>query len=116
MYGALNVHWGDVFQLEYGNQKLPGNGGLMIWACSARFGSHSKQTGSFTAIGGDSYVAAIEFSNPIRAMTLNSYGNSTQPNSQHNGDQLIVVCTNAITSSVAIASRNSSPFRGTSSI
>lgn len=87
-YGALNVRWGNVFQLQYGDKKLPGNGGFDDLGVFRTVWFAPQKDGSFTSIGGDSYVAAIEFSNPIRAMSLNSYGNSTQPNSRHNGDQL----------------------------
>jgi acyl-homoserine-lactone acylase len=38
--------------------------------------------------GGDSYVAAVEFSNPVRARVLLTYGNATQPGSPHVGDQM----------------------------
>jgi Penicillin amidase len=37
---------------------------------------------------GDSYVAVVEFSNPIKAQVLNTYGNSSQGDSIHAGDQL----------------------------
>jgi acyl-homoserine-lactone acylase len=37
---------------------------------------------------GDSYVAVIEFANPVRAMVLNGYGNASQPGSPHRADQL----------------------------
>ena len=39
-------------------------------------------------MSGDSYVAAIEFGKKVRAKTLISYGNSSQPESPHVGDQL----------------------------
>jgi acyl-homoserine-lactone acylase len=42
----------------------------------------------FTVFWGDSYMAAIEFSEPIRAQVLTVYGNATQPHSPHRGDQL----------------------------
>ena len=42
----------------------------------------------FEAIGGESYVAVIEFSNPVRAMALMSYGNATQPEALGRGEQL----------------------------
>lgn len=38
----------------------------------------------YQAYNGDSYVAAIEFSQPVKAMALTTYGNSTQPNSSNN--------------------------------
>jgi acyl-homoserine-lactone acylase len=39
-------------------------------------------------VSGDFFVAAVEFSQPVRAMALTSYGNVTQPGSRHVGDQL----------------------------
>ncbi len=38
--------------------------------------------------GGDSYIAAVEFADPVRAQALVSYGNASQPDSPHAGDQL----------------------------
>jgi acyl-homoserine-lactone acylase len=87
-YGALNVSWGNVFRLRSGKIDLPSNGGegyLGIFRV-VDFAPESK--GRFQAVGGDSFVAAIEFSNPVRAMLLTSYGNSTQPGSPNVGDQL----------------------------
>jgi acyl-homoserine-lactone acylase len=40
------------------------------------------------AVGGDSYVAVVEFSDPVRAAALLAYGNASQPGSPHVGDQL----------------------------
>lgn len=40
------------------------------------------------SIGGDPYVAAVEFSDPMRAQVLVTYGNASQPDSPHFGDQL----------------------------
>ena len=39
-------------------------------------------------VHGDTYYAAIEFGPTVRAKVLLSYGNSTQPNSPHMGDQI----------------------------
>ena len=38
--------------------------------------------------GGDSWVGVIEFGDEVKAKVLLSYGNATQKNSPHNGDQL----------------------------
>jgi len=38
--------------------------------------------------GGDSWVGIIEFDTQVHAKVLLSYGNATQKNSKHNGDQL----------------------------
>jgi acyl-homoserine-lactone acylase len=46
------------------------------------------EDGRFAAAGGDTYVAAVEFGDPVRASVLLSYGNATQPHSPHVYDQL----------------------------
>lgn len=44
--------------------------------------------GKYYPAHGDTYVAAIEFSKPLKAKVLTSYGNATQPGSKHNNEQL----------------------------
>jgi acyl-homoserine-lactone acylase len=87
-YGTLDTAWGEVFRLKYAKVDLPANGGPSHLGIFRHLWFVSEQEQSFKAIGGDSFVAAIEFSNPVRAMALTSYGNATQPHSQHRGDQL----------------------------
>ena len=38
--------------------------------------------------GVDLYIAAVEFGEPMRARVLKTYGNSSQPGSPHQTDQL----------------------------
>jgi acyl-homoserine-lactone acylase len=87
-FGALDIAWGDVMRLRYGNVDLPSNGGngelgifRVLWFDPAK-------DGRFQSSGGDSYIAAVEFSNPLRARVLLAYGNASQPGSPHVGDQL----------------------------
>lgn len=87
-YGALDVRWGDVFRLRYGNVDLPANGGPGSLGIFRVLNFAPEEDGRFKAVDGDSYIAAIEFSNPVRAMVLTSYGNATQPSSPHVSDQL----------------------------
>ncbi len=87
-YGALDVAWGDVFRLHYGDTDLPANGGPGSLGIFRVLDFVQSEAGRFQLVNGDTYVAAIEFSNPVRAMVLTSYGNATQPNSPHVGDQL----------------------------
>jgi acyl-homoserine-lactone acylase len=89
LYGSLDVQWGDIARLRYGDVQLPASGG------PGQFGifrvidlAPLAADGGFQSVAGDSYIAAIEFSNPIRAKVLNVYGNATQPGSPHIGDQL----------------------------
>ena len=37
---------------------------------------------------GETYIAAVEFGEPMRAKVLMTYGNSSQPGSPHQTDQL----------------------------
>ena len=87
-YGTLNIPWGEVFRLRYGGLDLPANGGPGSLGIFRTIGFASSEDGRFEARRGDSFVAAIEFSNPVRAMVLTSYGSATQPGSPHLGNQL----------------------------
>ena len=88
-YNAIDVPWGEVFRLNNGNIDLPANGGpgsLGIFRV-VNF-KQMEDSQYFQASHGDSFVAAIEFSQPVKAMALTTYGNSTQPNSNHSDEQL----------------------------
>ncbi|MBV6623043.1 MAG: acylase [Rivularia sp. (in: Bacteria)] len=87
-YGKLDVAWGEVFRLKYGNVNLPGNGGDGYLGIFRVVNFAPSENGQFKPVAGDSYVAAIEFSQPVKAMALMSYGNSSQPGSRHSVDQL----------------------------
>ncbi|WP_346016609.1 acylase [Chroococcidiopsis sp. CCMEE 29] len=87
-YGALDVAWGDVFRLKSGGKDLPANGGPGNLGIFRVLNFAPTPDGHFQSVDGDSYIAAIEFSNPVRAMTLTSYGNATQPSSPPIGEQL----------------------------
>ncbi|MFM2060619.1 MAG: hypothetical protein RLZZ507_289 [Cyanobacteriota bacterium] len=86
-YGSLDVSWGEVFRLRVGNLDLPANGSDGYLG-TFRVVDFAPAEGRFQSVGGDSFVAAVEFSQPVRAMALNSYGNATQPGSSHISDQL----------------------------
>ncbi|MEG4404808.1 acylase [Microcoleus sp. MON2_D5] len=87
-YGALDVPWGDVFRLRDGAVDLPASGGPSNLGIFRVLSFAPTQNARFRAVEGDSYVAAVEFSNPVRAMVLTSYGNSTMVGSPQDGDQL----------------------------
>lgn len=87
-FGSLEVAWGDVARLRIGERDYPANGGVGELGIFRVVGYAQDRDGRYRAMGGDSYVAAIEFSIPVRARVLLSYGNSSQPGSRHNGDQL----------------------------
>jgi len=86
-YGALDVAWGEVFRLP-GAANLPANGADGALGVFRSVWFAPGKDNRFQAVVGDSFVAAIEFSNPVKAMALNSYGNATQPGLPQAGDQL----------------------------
>ncbi len=87
-YGALDVPWGDVYRLRVGGRDLPANGGTGGIGIFRVVNYRPSDDGRFEAASGDSYVAVTEFSDPVRARVLLSYGNATQAHSTHVGDQL----------------------------
>ncbi|BAZ11510.1 peptidase S45, penicillin amidase [Calothrix sp. NIES-4071] len=87
-YGKLDVAWGEVFRLKRGNVDLPGNGGDGNLGIFRVINFAPSVEGKFQPVAGDSYVAAIEFSKPVKAMALIGYGNATQPGSPHATQQL----------------------------
>jgi acyl-homoserine-lactone acylase len=87
-YGRLDVPWGEVFRFKIGNVDLPGNGGPGPMGVFRTMTLGAPVAGKYFPAHGDTYVAAIEFSKPLKAKVLTSYGNATQPDSKHNNDQL----------------------------
>jgi len=87
-YGALDRPFGEVSRFALGKVDLPGSGGfgntgvfhVMTWS--------PLKDGKRTPVHGETWVSMVEFSTPIKALGLMSYGNSTQPGSPHRSDQL----------------------------
>jgi acyl-homoserine-lactone acylase len=89
-HGALDVPWGAVHRLRRDTLDLPASGGggdLGIFRV-IDFEPLPQDTTRFHATGGDSFILAFEFSDPIRAQALLTYGNATQAGSPHRTDQL----------------------------
>jgi acyl-homoserine-lactone acylase len=86
-YGALDVPWGTVYRLRRDTVDLPANGAPGELG-AFRALDYDRVGNRFLASAGDSYVAAVEFGRRVRAMTLLSYGNASQPGSRHRVDQL----------------------------
>jgi acyl-homoserine-lactone acylase len=90
-YGAMDVAWGTVYRFRMNGLDLPANGGPGEYGIFRTIGYTDDPDSKKRAFFGDSYVAAIEFSNPVKAMVSLSYGNATQPGSKHIGDQLELI-------------------------
>ena len=70
---------------------LPGNGGYGNLGVFRVVTYGPLADGIKTPIHGDGFTVALEFSTPIRAKSLVSYGDSSQPGSLHHTDQLPLV-------------------------
>lgn len=90
--GRLDPAWGDLARLRGGAQDLPANGFPgdpcgCFRALDLDFSALPAE-GTMRAVGGDSFIAAVEFADPVRARVLLTYGNASQPGSTHAWDQL----------------------------
>lgn len=88
LYGSLDVSWGEVVRMRVGDQDLPASGGPGILGSFRVLNLQATADEKFQVVFGDSFMMVVEFSNPIQAKALTVYGNATQPNSSHVGDQL----------------------------
>lgn len=86
-YGTLDIPWGDVFRLREDSLDLPGNGASGAYGVFSVVDYEPEGSDRFRAVGGDSYEAVIEFSSPVRAMSLVAYGNASRAASPHRTDQ-----------------------------
>jgi len=87
-FGKLDVPWGDYYRINYNGKDLPANGidgsvGVFRVASPGGADEDHMYVGS-----GDSWVGVIEFGDEVNAKVLLSYGNASQADSPHNGDQL----------------------------
>ncbi|HEX2168420.1 MAG TPA: penicillin acylase family protein, partial [Longimicrobiales bacterium] len=89
-YGSIDVPWGDVYRLRRDSLDLPANGGPGEAGAFrvTEYRPAPADSTRFIATFGDSYVLAVEFSTPIRARSLLTYGNASQAGSPHRTDQL----------------------------
>ena len=97
-YGSADVAWGSVHRYRFGPLDLPGDGadgryGLVRVVGFADMPDGRKAAGLVRsdeppAGFGDSWVIAVQFSKPIKAMSVLAYGQSTSLSSKHSGDQI----------------------------
>lgn len=91
---AIDAPWGELRRFHRGKFDLPGNGGsdypwvLRGLGVFRNIAFAPAADGHYDANGGDSFVAAVEFSKPLKARVLMTYGNTSDPSSPHFGDQL----------------------------
>jgi acyl-homoserine-lactone acylase len=103
-FGAVDKPWGDFLHLQINGQSagaaagprgpalngvdLPGNGGPGAIGIFRVVTPGPVKDGIATPVHGDGFTIAMEFSQPIRAKALVSYGDCSQPGCAHHTDQL----------------------------
>lgn len=87
-FGSVDVKWGDVYRARRDSVDLPANGASDPYGIFRVTGYESAGPNRYQAVGGDSYVAAIEFSDPLRARSIVAAGNVSRAGSPHRTDQL----------------------------
>jgi acyl-homoserine-lactone acylase len=93
LYGAIDRPFGEVSRLHLGSVNLPGNGGFGNLGVFRTMTWGPMKNGERTPVHGETWVSMVEFGTPMRAVGVMSYGNSSQPGSKHNSDQLQFVAT-----------------------
>ena len=87
-YGSLDTPWGEAFRLRAGERDLPCSGGMGALGVFRVMEFLPDGDGRHRAYHGDTFVAAVEFGDPVRARVINTCGNASQPGSPYDGDQL----------------------------
>lgn len=87
-FGRIDPVYGDVSRFVLDGLDVPGSGGYgNLGAFNVITWSEPKE-GIRIPMHGETWVAMVEFSTPIKAYGLMSYGNSRQPGTTHYNDQL----------------------------
>jgi acyl-homoserine-lactone acylase len=87
-YGAIDRPFGEVSRFAIDKVDLPGNGGFGNTGIFRTITWGPLKDGKRTPNHGETWVSLVEFSTPIKAVGLMSYGNASQPGSPHRADQL----------------------------
>jgi acyl-homoserine-lactone acylase len=87
-YGRLQVSYGSVYRLRVGKRDLPASAGPTDYGVYSAAEFEPAGDGKLVASSGDSFVAVVEFGEPLRALGLLTYGNASQKGSPFVGDQL----------------------------
>ncbi|WP_420143172.1 acylase [Sphingobium sp.] len=88
LYGAIDRPFGDVSRYHIGDVSVPANGGFGNSGVFRTITWGPMKNGERTPVHGETWVSMVEFGTPMKAVGLMSYGNSSQPGSKHNNDQL----------------------------
>jgi acyl-homoserine-lactone acylase len=86
-YGSVDVRWGDVHRLRKQGVDLPLSGGSGLMGCFRVLEFRKDADGKQVANSGDSFVFAVEFSDPPQGYSILAYSESEIPGNPHYSDQ-----------------------------
>jgi len=86
--GTLDVEWGTVMRYKLGGVDLPANGGFGNLGVFRVITFGPMTNGTRSQVHGETWVSLVEFGDEPKMKVLMSYGNSSQPGSPHQIDQL----------------------------
>ena len=88
-YGQIDPVYGDVSRFILEDVNVPGHSGYgNLGSFDVITWSEPNEDGVRTPLHGETWVALVEFSTPVKAYGRMSYGNSRQPGTTHYSDQL----------------------------
>lgn len=88
-YGALDIPWGEFVRTKHAGQDHPASVGPgVMGAFRVAFLGRPASDGIVPVLGGNSFVAAVEFGDKVRAQGILGPGNATEARTSHYGNQL----------------------------
>lgn len=87
LYGRPDVSWGASHRIRKGDVDLPVSGGDGLMGCFRVLEFRRAADGKQVARRGDSWVFAVEFSQPPKGYTIVAYSQSEREDSPHYSDQ-----------------------------
>ena len=96
LYGAVDRPYGQVSRFHLGDVNLAANGGMGNLGIFRTITWGPMKDGERTPLAGETWVSQVEFSKPIKAMGVMSYGDSSQPGTKHHNDQLKYVASRTL--------------------
>jgi acyl-homoserine-lactone acylase len=94
LYGSADVTWGTVHRIRKGTVDLPVSGGSGLMGCFRVLEFREDEDKKLAANSGDSWVFAVEFSQPVKAYTVVAYSESDTLTSPNFSDQAALFSAN----------------------
>lgn len=87
-FGSIDVAYGEVYRIRFAGQDLPASVGYDDYGIFRAGYFKPEQDGTWTLVGGNTFVAVVEFGEQVQAEGLLPYGNVTQSQALQTDKQL----------------------------